>query len=82
MAHLILLPHSVLHHDLYLAQLHSALAHLIGMVSGYAQMMGDVCSQVSLCIWVEVMHLFTIVWSCIEFRLHLICQDILCLSIY
>jgi hypothetical protein len=44
MAHLILLPHSVLHHDLYLAQLHSALAHLIGMVSDYAQMMGDVCS--------------------------------------
>lgn len=54
MVHLILLPHLVLHHDLYLAQLHSALARQIGMVSGYAQMMSDVCSQVRVCIWVEV----------------------------
>lgn len=76
MAHLILLPHSVLHHDLYLAQLHSALARLIGMVSGY------VCSHVSLCVWVEAMHLFTIVCSCIEFRLHLICQELLRLPIF
>jgi hypothetical protein len=38
MAHLILLPLLVLHHDLYLAQLHSALAHRVGMVSAYAKM--------------------------------------------
>lgn len=43
MAQLILLPLSVHHHDRYLAPLlHSAVPHLVEMVSNHAQMQGSI----------------------------------------